>query len=315
MDHYAIVLILLSALLHPLRDLTLKSIPRPEWAYLGVTGSWVAIAALQVAWAGGSLALAPEIWPAVAISAAGLTAYYFGTMAALRLGDLSVYYPIIRSSPLLIVAVSWIFLGHAYTPVLLAGIFLIVLGGFVIQRQPGKVFANPPALALAILAMAGSAAYTIADASAMKSAQAPAFLFWVYAIVTPFFALVLMGIIPDAFKPSTQTPGDAAKAGSHASGARVAQHPAGSDPIKPRLPFNWFARVAFAAATSYVSYYLILLAFQSGADAAATSAVRQASIPVSVLLAAVVLGEARFLHRLGWAVVIALGIVVVAYAG
>lgn len=315
MDHHATVLILLSAMLHPLRDLTLKSIPRPQWAYLGVTTSWVAIAALQIAGTGGSFVLDPQIWPAVAISAAGLTAYYFGTMAALRLGDLSVYYPIIRSSPFLIVAVSWLCLGHAYTPLTLAGIVLIVLGGFAIQRQPGKVFANPSALALAILAMAGSAAYTIADASAMQTAQAAAFLFWVYALVTPFLALVLLGILPAAAKKSTLAPGVEAQVGSRATGKSLAQASDATGPIGSKIQLSWFARVGFAAATSYVSYYLILLAFQSGADAAATSAVRQASIPVSVLLAAVVLGESRFLHRLGWAVVIALGIVLVVYPG
>ena len=228
---------------------------------------------------------------------------YFGTMAALRVGDLSVYYPIIRSSPFLIVAVSWLFLDHTYTAATLAGIVLIVVAGFALQYRTGKVVANPQALALAVLAMAGSAAYTIADASAMQTAQAPAFLFWVYAILTPVFILVLVGLNPDALRRSPRERLVGATAGP--------APPAGS----PATPGNWLTRVGFAAATSYLSYYLILLAFQAGADPAATSAVRQASIPVSVVLAALILGEQRFLHRLGWAAVLALGIALVAYAG
>tara|TARA_B110000977_G_C10603253_1_gene309099 strand:- start:117 stop:425 length:309 start_codon:yes stop_codon:yes gene_type:complete len=68
-------------------------------------------------------------------------------------------------------------------------------------------------------------------------------------------------------------------------------------------------RIIFAGVSSYVSYILILTAFQLGAEAAAVSSVRQASIPVSVVLAAVILKEPRFLHRIGWASLLALGII------
>ncbi len=304
MDLQATFLVLLSALLHPLRDLTLKSIARPEMAYVGVTASWVAFAAAQAAASGQSLTLGPETWPAVAISAAGLTAYYFGTLSALRVGDLSVYYPIIRSSPLLIVTISWLFLGAAYSAATLVGIVLIVLAGFALQYRPGQAFGNARALALAVLAMAGSAAYTIVDARAMQTAQAPAFLFWVYTLLTPVFAFLLLALNPKTFERDPQGSGK----GTTAIGAQTGAGPA-------IALGNWLARVSFAAATSYLSYYLILLAFQAGADPAATSAVRQASIPVSVVLAAVILGESRFLHRLGWAAVLALGIPLVAIAG
>lgn len=288
MTLYALALVLLSALLHPLRDLILKGHCYPESAYLAVTGGWVAIAAAHAGISGADLTLPSSVWPMAVISATSLTAYYFGTMAALKTGDLSIYYPIIRSSPLLIVVVTWVVAGmHTALPVL-AGIVLIVVAGFMLQRQPGRLVAHPKTAALALLAMAGSAGYTIADSQAMGPAgegagpaSPAAFLFWVYLMVTPAFAALAM-----MFKPA---------------GLATAQHLTGGWWRSP-----W--RLVAAALLSYLSYLCILMAFRIGAGAAETAAVRQASIPVSVVLAALVLGETRFVHRLGWAIMIAAGI-------
>lgn len=286
MSHEATALVLLSALLHPIRDLLIKGHPRPESAYLGITAGWVGLAALHAAFSGTSLTLADAVWPAAAVSAGCLTAYYFGTMAALKSGDLSVYYPIIRSSPLLIVALSWAFAGRTYTSAVLAGIVMIVVAGFALQRVPGRLIANRKAIALAFVAMAGSAGYTMADRAAMQISDPAAFLFWVYVAVTPAFAVLAL-----VFKPQ---------------GVPVAAH----------LFAGWRSapiRIAAASLVSYVSYVLILWAFGMGAGAAEAAAIRQASIPVSVVLAALVLGETRFLGRLAWSIMIAGGVVLIAF--
>ena len=57
--------------------------------------------------------------------------------------------------------------------------------------------------------------------------------------------------------------------------------------------------------------FFILRAFQLGAEAAAVSAVRQASIPVSILLAAIILLEPSFLKNIAWASLIMLGILLI----
>lgn len=282
----ALALVLISALLHPLRDLLIKGHAHPELAYLAVTGLWVIIACGHALTTGAGLVLGPGIWPLAGISAACLTAYYFGTMAALKTGDLSIYYPIIRSSPLLIVLLAWLFAGKAYEVHVLAGITIIVLAGFMLQRQPGRLVAHPKAAGLALVAMAGSAGYTMADATAMEAAAPATFLFWVYVMVAPALAVLTL-----VFKPR---------------GRSARQH----------LMGGWMAtpgRLMAASALSYVSYLCILLAFSIGAGAAQTAAVRQASIPVSVVLAAVVLRETRFVHRLGWASLIAAGIALIAF--
>lgn len=284
----AIALVLLSALLHPIRDLLLKGHPRPESAYLGVTAGWIVLAALHAGVTGSTLGLADTVWPVAAISAGCLSAYYFGTMAALKTGDLSVYYPIIRSSPLLIAALSWAFAGRTYATTVMVGIFMIVVAGFALQREPGRLIANPKAITLALVAMAGSAGYTMADSAAMQISEPAAFLFWVYLGVAPAFALLALW-----FRPREV-------------------------PVGVHLLAGWRIsplRIALASFVSYVSYVCILTAFGIGAGAAETAAIRQASIPVSVVLAALVLGETRFLGRLAWSGMIAAGIILIALTG
>lgn len=66
---------------------------------------------------------------------------------------------------------------------------------------------------------------------------------------------------------------------------------------------------------AYASYYLILLAFKWGGEVAAVTAVRQASIPVSVLLGGFFLREGSILRRLLAAVILAAGIVLIIVYG
>ena len=159
-----IALVLMSAATHPLRDMTLKGAQHPVSCYVGVSLTWVIFAAVQTLATGQSLMLPPEVWPNVLISAAGLTFYYYGTLAALRRGNLSVYYPIIRSSPVAIVAASWLLFDQSYSWVALAGIALVIVGSLLIQKPAGGMLHDPRAFAMACLALLGSAAYSMSDA-------------------------------------------------------------------------------------------------------------------------------------------------------
>lgn len=284
MELFWIALVLISAVTHPLRDLVLKGMAHPVSCYVGVAVTQMVMAGLHSLVMGQSLSLPLEAWPLVLISVAGLSVYYYGTLSALRRGNLSVYYPIVRSSPVAIVALSWLFLGQAYAWPTLLGIALVLLGSVMIQKAPGGLLHDRKAFALAVLALLGSAAYSITDAKAMQVTTPGPFLFYCYLLVVPIMAAIrawedrhqaapLLGVV----RGWAQAP--------------------------------W--RILLAGLSSYLSYLFILSAFQLGAEAASVSAVRQASIPVSVILAAVVLKEPRFLHRMGWASLIALGIVAI----
>lgn len=259
----------------------LKGAANPPSAYLGVSVVWVAIAAMQVAAGDGQLLLPAEARTAAVLSAVGLGAYYVGTLLALRRGQLSVYYPIIRSSPLAIAAIGWLFLGRTYSGAAIAAIFLIVASALLLQRSPGQLFDDPRATALATVAMLGSALYSLADAHAMQHVTAGVFLFWVYVLVSLELAFACV-LIEDGT-------------------------------LVQRLVSGWAAvpwRILVAALTSYASYQLILFAFRAGADAAVVSAVRQASIPLSIVLAAIILREPKFLQRLAWGAFMAIGIAI-----
>ena len=162
--------------------MTLKGSANPAYAYLFVTLVWVAIAGSHAVVDGQDLALPANVWPYAIISAVSLSIYYYGTLASLRRGNLSVYYPIIRSSPLAIVAFNWVVVSQTYSVATLVGIGLIIFAGLAIQRTPGSLFDDWRALLLALMAMLASASYAIADAVAMQHASPAAFLFWVYSL-------------------------------------------------------------------------------------------------------------------------------------
>ncbi|MGD9783705.1 MAG: hypothetical protein AB7E80_04695 [Hyphomicrobiaceae bacterium] len=284
----ALALVLLSALIHPLRELLLKGHDYPESAYLAVVAGWVPIAAAHSALMDHAVLLDRQVAGFAVVSALCLTAYYYGTMAALKTGDLSIYYPIIRSSPLIVVAVLWSLGWRDYNIAVLGGIALVVVASFALQRQNTAAKASTRTAALALLAMAGSAGYTISDSLAMTRSAAPPFLFWIYLMVAPAFAALAITTRP------------------------------AERPIRTHLTGAWRRsplRLMAASLVSYISYALILTAFSRGAGAAETAAVRQVSIPLSVILAAVALGETRFVGRLGWASLIAAGIVLIALGG
>ena len=73
-------------------------------------------------------------------------------------------------------------------------------------------------------------------------------------------------------------------------------------------------RFVIAGVTAYASYYLILWVFQLGANVAAVSAVRQISIPASVVMGCMIFKEERMTARLAWSVLLAMGIVVIIFA-
>jgi len=283
-----LVLVLTSAALHPLREFFIKGDATPEGVTLAVNIWFFILAGGQVFATGQDPWAALEVWPMMLISGCGLWFYYWCVVATLRSGDLSIYYPITRSSPVFVVFVGYFFLGHSYSLVLLSGIALVIIGAFMLQYRPGtSLLSEPSNLALAFLAMCGHGVITIADAEAMKQVTPEVFMFAMYIMVIPGMAIVL----------SVGRP----------AGCSVYQH----------LFVGWTAtpiRFAVVGITAYVSYYLILMAFQLGANVAAVSAVRQVSIPFSVLMGCMIYKEARMTARLTWSILLALGVAVIVLA-
>ena len=146
---------------------------------------------------------------------------------------------------------------------------------------------EPRTLFLAFFAMCIHGVLTLADAEAMQKVEPAVYMFVMYIFVVPGMAFVLL----------IRRPVD----------RNIYRH----------LFVGWVktpVRFAIVGITAYASYYMILVAFQLGANVAAVSAVRQVSIPFSVLLGCLIYKEARMTARLAWSGLLALGVVVIVLA-
>ncbi len=276
-------LVLLSALLHPLWNALLKKGGQPESGYLVLTFLIALFAGTHALVTGQDLGSIFTIWPLYLASVAGQLIYGFFLVMTLRRGDLSAYYPIIRSSPALIVLIGFLFLGARYSPFLLAGIALVLTGGFLLQFKPGlRLLDDPKTLACAVLAMTGVAIYSLSDSRGVRQVHPSVMFFWVEGtcLIGYLFIFRLLGEYS----------------------------------VRWTALYLWLRRPlsnTAAGVMAYASYWLILKAYALGGDVAAVTSVRQASIPISVLIGGVLLREGAVLRRFGASLLLAVGILVV----
>lgn len=276
-------LVLLSAALHPVRDSVLRSDPQPSTAYLAMVASAMVVSGAHVTLARKDLLSILEVWPLLSVSLTGMLLYSFFLVLTFSRGDLSVYYPITRSSPLFIVIVGVLLLAKSYSWEVLAGIILIVAGGFLLQRRPGiRAVYDPATLCFALLAMAGHGMSAMADGYAVRVIDPTIWFFWNWGLLSPIVLLLFRRI----------------------AAVKVQWPPFAH---WRRAPLRYVA----GGATLYASYYMILVALSLGGDVAAVTAVRQASIPLAVLIGGTLLAEEAMFRRLLLSLVMATGIVII----
>ncbi len=282
-----VLAVLVSAVLHAGWNAVMKNHADKEaawWIFGLVLCAWALGHALVM---GYDVLAVAEVWPLFAISVAGQLCYGIGLTGAYRRGDLSAYYPIIRSSPLVIVVLEMTMLGTDYSLATLAGIGLAVAGAFLIQFRPGlRVFDNPVALAFALLALCGTGIYALADAHAVRHVPPPVVFFWIELLMAPVYMVTF-------------------RLTGHGAVERRGLALLRDQPFK----------VAGLGLIGYVSYFLILWAFGEGGDVAAVASLRQVSIPASVLLGGLLLSERHLPLRLAASVMLAVGIVIIIVTG
>ena len=288
MSGLILVLVLFSAALHPLREFFIKGDSTPEGVTVAVNIWFGILAGLHVFIGGMDPWTAFEVWPMMLLSGVGLLLFYSCIVATMRSGDLSIYYPITRSSPLFVVVFSYLVLGQSYSWMMLGGIGMVLAGAFLLQYHPGaRKLSDPTTLILATFAMCIHGVITLADAEAVRNVEPAVYMFVMYLFVVPAMAFVL------SFKRPI------------------------SRSLYRHLFVGWIetpGRFAVAGISAYVSYYLILITFQLGANVAAVSAVRQVSIPFSVLLGCLIYKEERMTARLLWSALLALGVIIIVSA-
>jgi drug/metabolite transporter (DMT)-like permease len=281
------LLVLISAILHAVWNALLKDDADKDaawWVFGLMLCSW---ALVHVFVGGYDLWAVEAVWPLIALSLCGQLLYGSGLVATYRHGDLSAYYPIVRSTPLIVVVIGVLFLGERYAWPVLGGIALVLLGAFLIQFRPGlRILDNPKALGFALLALCGTGIYALADARAVREVSPPVVFFWIELFLMPIYMLMfrLYG-----------------RGKVEQRGLLLLRY----QPLK-------YIGIGLLG---YTSYYLILWSFSSGADVAAVASVRQASIPVSVLLGGLWLKESHLPMRLAASLMLMAGIVVIIVNG
>ena len=281
-----LLLVIASAVMHPVWNLLIKKNPDPQLGYLFLTIVMSVCALVHGLASNADFAAALTVLPLIALSVCGQILYGTCLTATLRRGDLSAYYPIIRSSPVFVVVVSVIFLGQTYPLIVVLGIAMVICGGvLLLYRRGTHILDDKRALAFALLAMCGTGIYSLADAALMQTISPPVLLF----VVEGTLALVYAAI---------RWRGPAAE-------------PIPKNPVR-ETPLIW---LLLPGVLAYASYYMILLAYQLGGDVAAVTSVRQASIPISVALGGLFLREGAITRRFLAAVILALGIAVIAIHG
>lgn len=286
MELEIVLLVLVSATIHPFWNLLLKKNPDPDLGFIIITAIMSSCALAHGLFIGTNFLVILEVLPFVALSVFGLLLYGICLAATLKRGDLSAYYPIIRASPVFIVIVSVFILGNTYSFLVLLGIAMTVFGGFLLLFQRGShILDDPHTLGLALLAMSGTGIYSLADAHMMKTIPPQVQLFVVNGLLVPIYATLWFWRRAHESMPVT--------------------HMRDLSIIYLIIP----------GVLAYVSYYMILLAYKLGGDVAAVTSVRQISIPISVALGGLFLRECNMWQRFFGAGLLSLGIVTITLYG
>lgn len=280
------LLVLASAALHPIWNLLLKKNSDPLLSLVFLSATIALCGLIHSLASGADFTAVLNTLPSLTLSICGQVLYGICLAATLSRGDLSVYYPIIRASPVFVVIVSFFLLGKSYELTMLIGIGIVFAGSFLLlYRRGGNILGDPTTLGLAVLAMSGTGIYSLADARSMTMVSPSVLMFTIETTLVPIFAAIWFFRRKSHGKPTIH------------------------------LRNLTFTNLLLPGIIAYSSYYLILVAYQLGGDVAAVTSVRQASIPISVALGGLFLREGAMLRRFFAAGLLALGIVVIALTG
>lgn len=133
--------------------------------------------------------------PFMILSGVAETLYFVSLGSAYEIGDLSVVYPLARSSPLFVVVLAVAFLGEKISPSGFAGIILVVLGVYTIHLRSLSLgdFLSPirslrgRASQFALLTAIWTTSYSLFDKMGVTTVGPFVYAFWL-----DFFILLFM---------------------------------------------------------------------------------------------------------------------------
>ena len=288
----AFALVLASALLHAWWSVSIKGSRDPLvfnalQTALPLAGLLAALPAVDLA------EIPPRAWTYLAATTLCHTGYFWWLSRAFEHGDLTLVYPIARSTPAFLPLVAVPLLGERLSAAGVAGIATVVAGMWLVQLGPGlrRGTLGEPATRYALLTLATTVGYSLFDKAAMAELAAvpwsgalPRAVFWNLALWSSagcvFSALV-------ALRRGLPTLLGAARAD--------------------------LATPSRAAAVSLVGYALILQAFTL-APSSYVVAVRQTSVLFALVLGVLRLRERPGRLRIAGAVATVAGVALIAVA-
>jgi len=234
------------------------------------------------------------VWGLVVATGAVHAFYLFFMSRAFERADLSLVYPLIRSTPALLPLIAVPLLGETLRPAGVLGIAIVVAGIWILHARPGRGLRAllAPGLGFAWLTLFTTVAYSLLDKRVMELLSAGPWTGPAPRSVVFFF--LLGGAHATFFVPMALRrvgPGEVAR--SWRAGA-------------------W--RPALAMLASFGSYGLILEAYRT-APASYVVAVRQTSVLFAVGIAALFLTERPDRRRAVAATATVLGVALIALAG
>lgn len=301
MSPVAIVLVVLSAFMHAGWNLLIKR-QHPSAAFFlvaSISGALL-LTPVLVIYRGTLIHYVPaRIWVLLLVTGFFLALYYVSLAGAYRAGDMSVAYPLARSSPVIVVLVVALALGRGdqVSAVCVTGIILVVGGCFLVplQRFSDLRLKNylKPICGLALLAAVGTSGYSIVDDEALRELRTHAQvtigntqMTLLYACLEALAASLWLSLFV------------ALRRGGRSSLIQV---------LRTNKRYAVLAGIAI-----YLTYAIILISLAFVDNVSYVVGFRQLSIPLGTTFGILVLKEAPHAPKLAGVVIMFVGLMLVA---
>jgi drug/metabolite transporter (DMT)-like permease len=301
MTSAAIILVVVSAFIHAGWNLLSKS-RRPGAAFFlvaSLAGAVLLAPCLVLFRHRLTDAFTAHTWLLLAGAGFFMALYYFCLGGAYRTGDMSVAYPLARSSPVMVVLAVAVLLGRGeeVSPQCVLGIVLVVGGCFLVplRRFRGLHMRNywSATCGLALLAAAGTAGYSILDDLALAQLRTGSRMSMGNVEVTLVYACL------EAFAASLWL------------GAFIALRR--SDRASLREVLRADAWHALAAGVAIIAAYcLVLISLAFADNVSYIVGFRQLSIPLGAAMGILILREAPYPPKLAGVAVMFTGLILIA---
>lgn len=298
MSLFAVLIVLVSAVIHSAWNLLGKAkSSTPAFFCLASLGTalimspflvWMTYFASQNA-----LVIPNHFWQLLIFSGFFQMIYMAGLARAYQNADVGVVYPIARALPVLMVAsLSTLIAGHSMPLLAWVGMIIVTLGCLLVplttlKNWHWKQYKNKGCL-WALIAAIGTAGYSVIDKEALNLLHAS----YQNQLPSPFLAIYFLGL-----QFST-------------TGLWLALGLCWSS-YRKEMRFSWQYRKSalLAGIMMGVTYGMVLYAMTLTDNVSYVVALRQASIPIGVLLAVLILKEKWYLTRIAGAGIIFTGLV------